>query len=95
MYYLVQNFTILQLICGLPDASLQVSHSCGTSGCSVDFFHFKFIYVEILEIANAGRPLFPGADVDDQVKRIFKMLGTPTDDTWPCLSQLPEFKVLF
>ena len=34
-------------------------------------------------MANAGRPLFPGSDVDDQVKRIFKLLGTPTEDTWP------------
>ena len=25
-----------------------------------------------LELANAGRPLFPGNDVDDQLKRIFK-----------------------
>lgn len=24
------------------------------------------------ELANAGRPLFPGSDVDDQLKRIFK-----------------------
>ena len=27
-----------------------------------------------------------------QLKRIFKLLGTPTDDTWPGMSQLPEFK---
>ncbi len=26
----------------------------------------------LLELANAGRPLFPGNDVDDQLKRIFK-----------------------
>lgn len=47
------------------------------------------------EIANAGRPLFPGSDVEDQLKRIFKLLGTPTEDSWPGVSQLPEFKVLF
>lgn len=29
------------------------------------FFFFK-------ELANAGRPLFPGNDVDDQLKRIFR-----------------------
>ncbi len=44
------------------------------------------------ELANAGRPLFPGSDSDDQLKRIFKLLGTPTEDTWPGMSQLPEFK---
>ena len=44
------------------------------------------------ELANAGRPLFPGSDVDDQLKRIFKLLGTPIESTWPNMSSLPEFK---
>ena len=43
-------------------------------------------------MANAGRPLFPGSDVDDQLKRIFKLLGTPTESTWPNMNSLPEFK---
>jgi len=43
-------------------------------------------------LANAGRPLFPGSDVDDQLKRIFKLLGTPTDETWPNMTALPDFK---
>jgi cyclin-dependent kinase 5 len=44
------------------------------------------------EIANSGKPLFPGADVDDQLKRIFKVLGTPSDETWPGISSLPDYK---
>ncbi|GAB6019501.1 cyclin-dependent kinase 5 [Chamberlinius hualienensis] len=44
------------------------------------------------ELANAGRPLFPGSDVDDQLKRIFKLLGTPTEDAWPGMTQLPDYK---
>ncbi|KAE9555346.1 hypothetical protein FO519_001428 [Halicephalobus sp. NKZ332] len=44
------------------------------------------------EISNAGKPLFPGSDVDDQLKRIFKVLGTPTDETWPGITSLPEYK---
>lgn len=44
------------------------------------------------ELANAGRPLFPGSDVDDQVKRIFKLLGTPTEETWPGMTSLPDYK---
>lgn len=44
-------------------------------------------------MANAGRPLFPGNDVDDQLKRIFKLLGTPTEDSWPGISKLPDYKV--
>ena len=46
-------------------------------------------------MANSGKPLFPGADADDQLKRIFKLLGTPTEESWPSFSNLPEFKVLF
>ena len=44
------------------------------------------------ELANAGRPLFPGSDVDDQLKRIFKLLGTPTEETWPGMTSLPDYK---
>ncbi len=45
-----------------------------------------------VELANAGRPLFPGSDVDDQLKRIFKLLGTPTEEIWPGITQLPDYK---
>ena len=51
------------------------------------------IAIFLSELANAGRPLFPGNDVDDQLKRIFKLLGTPNEDTWPGVAHLPEFKV--
>jgi hypothetical protein len=51
-------------------------------------FHCGFV----TELANAGRPLFPGSDVDDQLKLIFKLLGTPTEETWTAISQLPDYK---
>lgn len=45
------------------------------------------------EMANGGRPLFPGSDIDDQLKRIFRVLGEPNEDSWPGISQLfPEYK---
>lgn len=56
---------------------------------SIDMWSAGCIFAEL---ANAGRPLFPGSDVDDQLKRIFKLLGTPTEDTWPGVSQLADFK---
>ncbi len=34
--------------------------------------HSGFVIECVPELANAGRPLFPGNDVDDQLKRIFK-----------------------
>ncbi|KAK2709858.1 cyclin-dependent kinase 5-like [Artemia franciscana] len=56
---------------------------------SIDMWSAGCIFAEL---ANAGRPLFPGSDVDDQLKRIFKLLGTPTEETWPGHAQLPEYK---
>ncbi|CAB4061218.1 CDK5 [Lepeophtheirus salmonis] len=56
---------------------------------SIDMWSAGCIFAEM---ANAGRPLFPGSDVDDQLKRIFKLLGTPTEESWSGMSQLPEYK---
>ncbi|KAB7498067.1 Cyclin-dependent-like kinase 5 [Armadillidium nasatum] len=56
---------------------------------SIDMWSAGCIFAEL---ANAGRPLFPGSDVDDQLKRIFKLLGTPTEETWPSMSALPDYK---
>ncbi|XP_058794558.1 cyclin-dependent kinase 5 [Phymastichus coffea] len=56
---------------------------------SIDMWSAGCIFAEL---ANAGRPLFPGSDVDDQLKRIFKMLGTPTEETWPEMTTLPDYR---
>jgi cyclin-dependent kinase 17 len=32
-----------------------------------------------------GRPLFPGSSVEDQLKLIFSLLGTPPKGCWPNL----------
>ncbi|XP_043933539.1 cyclin-dependent kinase 17-like isoform X2 [Protopterus annectens] len=39
-----------------------------------------------------GRPLFPGSTVEDQLHLIFKILGTPTEETWPAVFLNEEFK---
>ena len=56
----------------------------------INFIKSYFLYIEI---ANGGRPLFPGSDVDEQLKRIFKLVGTPNERTWPGVTSLPEYKV--
>jgi serine/threonine protein kinase len=38
-----------------------------------------------------GRPLFPGTSDEDQLKRIFKALGTPTTEIYPGIVELPEW----
>mmetsp|Transcript_59812 Transcript_59812/g.133259 ORF Transcript_59812/g.133259 Transcript_59812/m.133259 type:complete len:310 (-) Transcript_59812:619-1548(-) len=43
------------------------------------------------EMSN-GRPLFPGTSDSDQLTRIFKVLGNPTEENWPSLSELPDYK---
>lgn len=46
----------------------------------------------ILYEMAAGRPLFPGSTVDDELHLIFRLLGTPTEESWPGISTIEEFK---
>jgi len=40
----------------------------------------------------ASRPFFPGTSDHDQLQRIFRVLGTPSEETWPSMVDLPEYK---
>uniref|UniRef100_A0A673ZE38 Cyclin dependent kinase 17 n=1 Tax=Salmo trutta TaxID=8032 RepID=A0A673ZE38_SALTR len=40
----------------------------------------------------AGRPLFPGSTVEDELHLIFRLLGTPSENSWPGISSMEEFK---
>lgn len=42
-----------------------------------------------------GRPLFPGSSDEDQLLRIFKLLGTPDPSSWPQMLELAEYKADF
>ncbi|ORZ14532.1 protein serine/threonine kinase [Absidia repens] len=55
---------------------------------SIDLWSAGCIFAEMA----SGSPLFPGSSVSDQLQCIFKVLGTPTDETWPKVSQVPEYK---
>ena len=41
------------------------------------------------------KPLFQGDSEIDQLFRIFRILRTPTEDLWPGVNQLPDFKATF
>jgi serine/threonine protein kinase len=43
----------------------------------------------------ASHPLFPGDSEIDELHQIFKILGTPTEESWPGVSQLPGYKETF
>ncbi|KAJ3297218.1 Pkinase-domain-containing protein [Rhizoclosmatium globosum] len=58
---------------------------------SIDIWSAGCIMAEIY----SGKPLFPGKTNEDQLMRIFKLLGTPTDQTWPHVSEMPEYKKTF
>jgi len=55
---------------------------------SIDIWSIGCIFVEIVNL----KPLFPGNSEQDQLKRIFKVMGTPNIEKWPTLSDLPEWK---
>ncbi|KAJ2554574.1 negative regulator of the PHO system [Coemansia sp. RSA 1878] len=42
-----------------------------------------------------GRPLFAGSSNDDQLLKIFRAMGTPTEATWRGVSRLPNWKTTF
>jgi len=43
-----------------------------------------------LEMIN-GKPLFTGVSETDQLKKIFKVRGTPTEKSYPDLKNLPDW----
>jgi len=57
----------------------------------VDIWSIGCIFAELV----TKRPLFPGDCEIDQLFRIFRTLGTPTEEVWPGVTQLPAFKPIF
>ena len=55
---------------------------------NIDLWSIGCIFAELV----TGRPLFPGSDTADQLKRIFKLLGTPSPTNWPGLEELEGWK---
>jgi hypothetical protein len=53
-------------------------------------FHTKTVLLQLTR-----RALFPGDSEIDQLFRIFRTLGTPDEDIWPGVSNLPDYKSMF
>lgn len=59
--------------------------------CPVDIWSLGSIFAEMV----TKRPLFHGDSEIDQLFRIFRILTTPTEELWPGVSQLPDYKPNF
>ncbi|KZT30226.1 Pkinase-domain-containing protein [Neolentinus lepideus HHB14362 ss-1] len=47
------------------------------------------------EMALRGQPLFPGDSEIDQIFKIFRVLGTPNEHTWPDIKNMQDYKPTF
>jgi negative regulator of PHO system len=59
-----------------------------TYNTSIDIWSAGCIMAEMY----TGRPLFPGTTNEDQLQKIFRLMGTPSERSWPGLTQFPEYK---
>ena len=59
--------------------------------CPVDMWSIGVIFAEMVN----RRPLWPGDSEIDELYKIFRTLGTPTEQTWPGVSRLPDYKPTF
>uniref|UniRef100_A0A8C1YHL8 cyclin-dependent kinase n=1 Tax=Cyprinus carpio TaxID=7962 RepID=A0A8C1YHL8_CYPCA len=46
----------------------------------------------ILYEMATGRPMFPGSTVKEELHLIFRLMGTPTEESWPGITANEEFK---
>lgn len=57
----------------------------------VDMWSIGCIFAEMV----TRKPLFPGDSEIDEIFKIFRLLGTPNEDTWPGVTSMPDFKSSF
>lgn len=62
-----------------------------TYNTSIDIWSAGCIMAEMY----TGRPLFAGTTNDDQLQKIFRLMGTPSEVSWPGISKYPEYKTTF
>jgi cyclin-dependent kinase len=81
----VRSFTheVVTLWYRPPDVLLGSKHY----STPIDVWSIGCIFAEMFN----GRPLVPGQNEQDQLKRIFKVIGTPTVESWPGMDRLPKY----
>ncbi|KAF9913281.1 negative regulator of the PHO system [Linnemannia zychae] len=59
-----------------------------TYSTSIDIWSAGCIMAEMY----LGKPLFAGSNNQDELLKIFKVMGTPTEETWPGVTKLSEYR---
>jgi serine/threonine protein kinase len=88
-----ENPSVTQGMCTLQYRSPELLFGGTSIHYEVDIWSAGCVLAELLTMSG---PLFPGQGVLDQLGRIFHVLGTPTEESWPGASMLPDWnKVCF
>ncbi|KAJ6660422.1 hypothetical protein lerEdw1_017846 [Lerista edwardsae] len=80
----VWSFQVVTLWYRAPEILL----GCKYYSTAVDIWSIGCIFAEMV----TRKALFPGDSEIDQLFRIFRTLGTPTESVWPGVTQLPDYK---
>jgi len=64
---------------------------CSSYAPPMDIWAIGTIFVELV----TKRPLFPGDSEIDQLYKIFRQLGTPSEEVWPGVTELQDWNAAF
>lgn len=90
-YFQVPMRTLTHEVVTLWYRAPEILLGCPRYACPVDIWSIGCIFFEMA----TRKTLFQGDSEIDQLFRIFRMLGTPNEDSWPGVSALPDYKSSF
>ena len=71
--------------------SVELLYGARSYGFEVDVWSVGAVFFEMINGGGGGSPLFPGQNDIDQLYRVLKIRGTPTEKNWPGYTLLPDW----